>query len=206
MSEDEDKRDVKHLTAKKCPPPTCGGSLSFGVRRPQGSTQSSNSKPINQKVSKTRAQLEDHFLSNQTPVSAQVKLLKEHYTQTTRQPQKLQCNLGLLPPHARVVCPQTKKSVVTQNGTAYSYAADVPNSVIEKSKDLSGYDYMGELQRCRRKVFMLSYTQADMDSCSELGVGSNGILTDGHQRRIKDTTYQAHEDMFIRYSTSSNLP
>ena len=209
MPEDEDSRDVNRKKTKKCPPPTCGGSLSFG-------DIGQSSKKNTSKTSESRAQLQDHFLrdplpSVHTPVSTQMKLLKEHYTHTAKQPQNLKCSIGLVPPHARVVCPQTKKSVIAPNGNFLSYAADVPNSVLEKSKDLSGYNCLEDLQRYRKKVFTISYCQPDMEGDMgdmQFGVGSNNVIIDGREKGSKNTFKRRSrdEDLFVRYSSGTQLP
>ena len=216
MPEDEDSQEVSRKKTKKCPPPTCGGSLSFGGVGSQSSKNntSKENQTNKHKMSKSRAQLQDHFLSDplpsvHTPVSTQMKLLKEHYTHTARQPQKLKCSLGLVPPHARVVCPQTKKSVLAPSGgNILSYAADVPNSVLEKSKDLSGYNSLQDLHRYRKKVFTISYCQQDMAGDMQFGVGSNNVLFDGREKGSKNglNDHSRDEDLFIRYSSGTQLP
>ena len=78
---------------------------------------------------------------NVSAVKDQVKLLREHYNQTARQPATVRCNINLAPPQARVTCPQTRYGVVNGNmlvvsplRSAAAYGPDVPDHIVEKSK------------------------------------------------------------------------
>jgi hypothetical protein len=72
------------------------------------------------------------------PVKAQVKLLRDHYNGTAKQPATVRCNIDLAPPMACITCPQTKCGVVQGHAPGgllqRAYGADVPDEVVEKSR------------------------------------------------------------------------
>ena len=89
----------------------------------------------------------------------EAKNLRGHYSIAAQQPTKLRCNLHLIPPTARAVCPQQQRD---RNPIPYytAYAADVPMEVIHQSRTLSGFDILESLQDHRRDLFTLSFSQS----------------------------------------------
>ena len=87
----------------------------------------------------------------------QIRYLGKHYSSVAQQPSHIHCDLHLAPPIARAYCPQQEKD---KSPVPYytAYAADVPLSVIQQSRVLSGFDQMVKLHEQRKEQFMISFT------------------------------------------------
>lgn len=87
------------------------------------------------------------------PLDCQIKKLSEHYASIARQP-IVSCDVMLAVPRAKVVCPQTWDSVFPLGHSA-PYAADVPNSVLQRSKALCHSSTLEFVQQHCRSSFTL---------------------------------------------------
>lgn len=135
-------------------------------------------------------------------MTEQIKLLQDHYTATARQPQSVHCNMSLVPPQARIVCPQSKKAVISSHNKVLSYAADVPEAVLERSQFLSGYHCIEELQEVKKRVFTLSYSQPSMEELICVG----GDQSEGQMSDKRKRSHTREEEWFIRRSIGHSLP
>ena len=185
---------------KRCPPPSCGGSLS--VREVQHSKPVHKIQPENNSIKTTLSYFQRNYTRNGPAMAQQIKVLREHYSSTARQPQSVHCNMSLVPPQARIVCPQAKKAIISPDNKVLSYAADVPDAVLERSQFLSGYHCLEELQEVKKKVFTISYNQPNMEELICIGKDqSDGQISDKKRR-----SQTKEEDWFIRRTIGHSLP
>ena len=195
--EEDDQEDPSRR--KQCPPPTCGGSLSLGEiqRKKVGHVQKERREdtPTFEMAAKMT-----QFQKTSSPeaLTEQMKQLREHYTHMARQPQSVRCNLSLTPPQARIVCPQTRKVVTSSHNGVLSYAADVPDAVLERSRYLSGYSGIEELAGMKKNVFTISYCQTPVYGQLQVGQGLQNLH--GNDKR-KRRSLTREEDLVIRYTT-----
>ncbi len=189
------------LSSKKtCPPPSCGGSLSVHeVHR---------SKPVDKKaepkndITATLSDFQRNYTRSGPAMTEQMKRLRHHYTATAKQPQSVYCSMTLVPPQARIVCPQTNKAVISPHDKVFSYAADVPDSVLARSQFLSGYHSIEELREVKKKVFTISYSQPNMEELICVGKDQPGSQRSDKTRR----SHAREEDRFIRRTIGHSLP
>lgn len=150
------------------------------------------------------------------PVKAQIKLLREHYSLTARQPSTIRCYMDLTPPKARAVCPQTKKSLVSTNMSSQPmYGVDVPDEVVARSHQLSGYNTLEELKKHNKHIFTISYTNPDPEELDGIqlgpedvdwtwGRGGAGLAEAPGVGKAK--CYSAERDLLLRYASGRHLP
>ena len=137
-------------TGRICPAPSRGGS--FGFEHKSRVPAAESVCEVRQEVAAAAS------IPASSSVREQVKVLQEHYSHSVKQPASIRCNLRLMPPQARAVCPQTSKAVDI-SPQSLAYAADVPLDVVEQSRLLSGYSTLELLQQHRKKTFTISYSQ-----------------------------------------------
>ncbi len=196
-----DEDSPQELSCKKaCPPPSCGGSLSLGEvkqqKRPKTRPEETG------EIAATMTDFQNTYSRTGDTLNEQMKVLREHYSHTARQPQSVHCSMSLVPPQARIVCPQTKKAVLSPHNTVLSYGADVPDFVLERGKFLSGYHCIEELQQVKKRVFTINYSQPRTEEL--MCVGRDQV---GSQRSDKRRRSQAREeDWFIRHTIGHSLP
>ena len=119
---------------KQCPQPSRGGSfLPLSVSMGH-TTRRTSERPVEDQVDEGEGEGRKSDFKGM-PVNYQIKKLGERYASVARQP-SVSCDLALAMPQARVVCPQTRQALFPL-GHSVSYAADVPNSVLQHSRMLS---------------------------------------------------------------------
>lgn len=150
--------EKEHL--RPCPVPSRGGSFVTGgsTRRKKSSSieDERGGSPYNE-GEETEGSSESDTHSDAS-VQLEIKKLHAHYLQVAKQPSCIHCNMGLAPPQARAVCPQTKNSVAPAH-YPMTYGADVPPDVLHESQLRSGANVLTSLREQRRKTFAISYTQ-----------------------------------------------
>ena len=149
----EEKQDLR-----PCPVPSRGGSFVAGRstnRQRFSSAEEERDGPLDNEEEE-----EDFEGSSESDTSAQleIKNLHKHYLKVAKQPSSIQCNMGLAPPRARAVCPQTRNSVSPAH-YPMTYGADVPAEVLRESQLRSGVNVLTSLREQRRKIFTIDYTQ-----------------------------------------------
>ncbi len=197
-----DEDSPQELSCKKaCPPPSCGGSLSLGEVKQQ--RQLPKTRPVEtEEIAATMIDFQNTYSRTGDTLNEQMKVLREHYSHTARQPQSVHCSMSLVPPQARIVCPQTKRAVLSPHNTVLSYGADVPDFVLERGKYLSGYHCIEELQQVKKRVFTINYSQPSTEEL--MCVGRDQMRG---QRLDKRRRSQAREeDCFIRHTIGHLLP
>ena len=201
-----------------CPPPSRGGAFSF----PNSPGKKKTTNPVTKKDKDyVHGQLSSSppaALTKERSMNAQIKLLREHYTQTAKQPCSIRCTIGLTPPQAKAVCPQTKRSVVLPTGSVY--AADVPQDVLVKSRALSGHTTLDLLSKQKKRVFTISYSQPQEEDEGEgwIHLGASSLSEDRHGWFSEPQSYHrqrgsgkggdrfgAERENLLRYS-SRHLP
>ena len=226
LPEDEEAELCCHDSVRPCPPPSRGGAFGPPVSHMnkaenEGASAKKKSKFKGKKKEFVEDQLSSSVLPNvdaHQPVREQVKLLREHYSVTARQPSLIRCYMDLTPPRAKAVCPQTKKSLVSQNlSDQPMYGVDVPADVVAKSHQLSGYDTLIELKKHNKRVFTISYTNPDPTPQDGMQLGSQEEWSmkggGGSGRRLgeapgvgKAKSYSAERDLLLRYASGRHLP
>lgn len=223
LPEDEEAELCCHDNGRPCPPPSRGGA--FGSPRTMGENES-HSYTHHLRKSRFQAKkkefVEDQLSSttlpttdDSQPIREQIRLLREHYSLTARQPSLIRCYMDLTPPKARAVCPQTKKTLVSPNlGPQPMYGIDVPDEVIKKSQQLSGYSTLKELKKHNKRVFTISYTHPDPEDFEGIELGPQDWTSSGGGRRGmaeargvgKAKSYSAERDLLLRYASGRHLP
>ena len=160
--DDDDFSDSQLKQNRPCPKPSRGGAFSLegdGVRgvaasggKVGGGASGGRGVGVKRKSFKEKSGVKEaEFVSGQktpslpeeelreSPVKAQIKLLREHYNHSARQPATVRCNISLAPPQARVTCPQTRYgsgdgSTVSSAMQSTPYGPDVPQEVVEKGR------------------------------------------------------------------------
>lgn len=227
LPEDEEAELHRHDNSRPCPPPSRGGCfgppLSHKVKGDDGSGRSTAKKFRfrGKKKEFVEDQLSSSVLPGVTdhqPMKEQVKLLQEHYSATARQPSLIRCYLDLTPPKAKAVCPQTKKTFASSELSQLPmYGIDVPEEVVAKSHQLSGYESLQELKKHKR-VFTISYTHPDPsgefegielgpnESNRTRGGGGGGGMVAEAPGVGKAKSYSAERDLLLRYASGRHLP
>ena len=157
--------------SKQCPLPSRGGSL-FSTKK---KSRSRNGESYNHKrggsvtlESSVGMETDTEMSSLESfPVDVQIKKLHELYAHVARQPNTITCNLELVPPRARAICPQTKRTVTPLNFDKSPYAADVPQSVLQQSKIQSGFKALETFKQQRKNTFTISFARSASESSSE---------------------------------------
>ena len=228
LPEDEEAELRRLDNGRPCPPPSRGGAfgppLNHGDRGQSGSSSSPTKK--SRFKGKKKEFVEDQMSSSvlpkvddHQPVREQIKLLRDHYAVTARQPSLIRCYMDLTPPKAKAVCPQTRKSLVSSDVSPQAmYGLDVPEEVVARSHQLSGYDTLQELKKHKKHVFTISYTHPDPVELDGIQLGSQEEDWSwkgggGGGRGLaeapgvgKGKSYSAERDLLLRYASGRHLP
>lgn len=200
----DEEGETDPVISRVCPPPTCGGALSLQeVKRSSDVTLTQTEEILQCELAATLTNFQkdySRYMQNKEALTKQVRLLTKHYQTTAQQPQSVYCAIGLVPPQARIVCPQAKKAVITPvHGTVLSYGADVPQEALERSHFLSGYQCLNELQEFKKRVFTINYSQPLVDGLFSM---SDARHTSNKSRR--DITRE--EERVIQFTTGQTVP
>ena len=227
LPEDEEAELRRQDNGRPCPPPSRGGAfgppVDQGGKGENGSGSSTNKRKskfngkkkefVEDQLSVPPAGIDDH-----QPLREQVKLLREHYSVTARQPSLIRCYMDLTPPKAKAVCPQTKKTLVSPNMTQLPmYGVDVPDEVVARSHQLSGYKTLEELWKNKKRVFTISYTHPLPEEINGIQLGpeeGEWPRRGGAGGRVmveapgvgKAKSYSAERDLLLRYASGRHLP
>ena len=226
LPEDEEAELNRHDNGRPCPPPSRGGAfgppVSHRIKGESGSGSPTQQKKLRFRVKKKEF-VEDQLSSttlpsmdDNQPIREQIKLLRQHYSATARQPSLIRCHMDLTPPKARAVCPQTKKTLASSDlGPQPMYGIDVPDEVIQRSQQLSGYNTLKELKKHDKRVFTISYTQPDPEEFEGIELGPQDWTSWGGGGRRgmaeapgvgKAKSYSAERDLLLRYASGRHLP
>lgn len=229
LPEDEEAELSRHDNGRPCPPPSRGGAFGLPVSHHGVKGESGSGNPAKKSRFRTKKKefVEDQLSSSNLPtnnedqpIREQIRLLREHYSLTARQPSLIRCYMDLTPPKARAICPQTRKTLVSSDLTPQPmYGIDVPDDVIKRSEQLSGYSTLKELKKHDKRVFTISYTQADMEDFEGIELGpqewaSWGTGGGGRGGKAmaeapgvgKAKSYSAERDLLLRYASGRHLP
>lgn len=226
LPEDEEAELRRQDNSRPCPPPSRGGAFGPPVQggKGQSGSGSSTDKKKLRLSGKKKEFVEDQLSSSvlpagvddQQPLREQVKLLREHYSVTARQPSLIRCYMDLTPPKAKAVCPQTKKTLVSPNMTRQPmYGVDVPDEVVARSHQLSGYKTLEELSKNKKHVFTISYTHPHPDEFEGIQLGpedgewpwkGGGKVMMEAPGVGKAKSYSAERDLLLRYASGRHLP
>ena len=234
LPEDEEAELNRHDNGRPCPPPSRGGAFGppvshHGVKGEDGSGSPTQQQKKSRFRAKKKEFVEDQLSSStlpttdeNQPIREQIRLLREHYSLTARQPSLIRCYMDLTPPRARAICPQTKKTLVSSDLTPQPmYGIDVPDEVVKRSQQLSGYNTLKELKKHDKRVFTISYTQPDPEDFEGIelgpqdwtswgsggGGGGKGGKTMAEAPGVgKAKSYSAERDLLLRYASGRHLP
>ncbi len=152
--------------SKQCPLPSRGGSYFFS-RKKIGRSQNGKHHGHSEESSMTTTRKGVADSLEKLPMDVQLKKLEEHYAQVARQPSSITCNMELVPPNARAVCPQVKTNFSPLSVDTVPYAADVPLEVLRRSKEQSGSEALETLHKQRRKTFTISFASIPLSQSQE---------------------------------------
>ena len=224
LPEDEEAELHRHDNGRPCPPPSRGGSFGLPVSQKVKGDSSGSGQPAARKFrfrGKKKEFVEDQLSSSvlpsvadHQPMKDQVRLLREHYSATARQPSLIRCQLDLTPPKAKAVCPQTNKTFASANLSQLPmYGIDVPDEVVARSHQLGGYGTLQELRK-QKRVFTISYTHPEVGQGEGIEVGpeeydwtsGKGGMAAEAPGVGKAKTYSAERDLLLRYASGRHLP
>ena len=95
------------------------------------------------------------------------------------------------------------------------YGIDVPDEVIKRSQQLSGYSTLKELKKHDKRVFTISYTQPDPGDLEGIELGPQDWTAGGGGGGKpmaeapgvgKAKSYSAERDLLLRYASGRHLP